>query len=155
MEKFSLRQGDVISGVVLAGLGLYIVLQAHAWNYYGPDGPGPGFFPTWYGFAMIALSVGLIAKSILRSETKKVAAADRMGTVRAVATWAAFAACVALMNVAGFFVSFFLFTIFIVMFVFRRSLLAAGVTAAGTAIAFYITFSVLLGVELPTGFLGF
>jgi putative tricarboxylic transport membrane protein len=155
MEKFGLRQGDIISGVVLAALGLYIVLQAHGWNYYGPDGPGPGFFPTWYGFAMIALSVGLVAKSILRSETKKVAAADRAGTVRALATWAAFAGCVALMNVVGFFPSFFLFTIFIVMFVFRRSLVTAGVTAAGTVAAFYITFSVLLGVQLPTGLLGF
>ena len=44
-----LARGDVASGVVLAGLGFYIVVQAWRWEYLGPDGPGPGFFPLWYG----------------------------------------------------------------------------------------------------------
>src|SRR5581483_7142725 len=122
MEKYNLRHGDVISGAVLAALGLYIVLQSRSWNYYSSDGPGPGFFPTWYGFAMIALSVVLIAKTILGNGVKKSIPADRALTMRALTTWVAFAASVALMSVAGFFLSFFLFTIFIVMFVFKRSL---------------------------------
>ena len=33
----------------------FIVTQARFWNYYTPDGPGPGFFPTWYGLLMIGL----------------------------------------------------------------------------------------------------
>ena len=51
-----LARGDVVSGAVLAGLGVFIVLEARRWEYLAPDGPGPGFFPMWYGIALIALS---------------------------------------------------------------------------------------------------
>ena len=60
MQKYNLRNGDVVSGAFLAALGLYIVAQAYSWNYYNPDGPGPGFFPTWYGLLMIGLALALI-----------------------------------------------------------------------------------------------
>ena len=66
MGKALVRDGDVISGAVLSALGLYIFLQAHQWDYSGPDGPGPGFFPTWYGLGMIALSLAMIGQRIRR-----------------------------------------------------------------------------------------
>ena len=55
-----LKKGDVISGAVLAALGVYIITQARAWDYYTLDGPGPGFFPFWYGVAMVVLSLLLV-----------------------------------------------------------------------------------------------
>ena len=67
MGKGLLRDGDVISGAALSALGLYIFLQAHQWDYSGPDGPGPGFFPTWYGLGMIALSLAMIGQKVRRS----------------------------------------------------------------------------------------
>jgi putative tricarboxylic transport membrane protein len=154
MGKDSLRNGDVISGAVLAALGAYIVLQAHAWNYYSSDGPGPGFFPTWYGLLMVVLSVALVVRTLLRVEPAKTKTADRSATALALATWVAFAATVALMGYLGFLLSFALFTFFLVTVVFRRSLVTAGATAVCTAVAFYLTFAVALGVQLPTGFLG-
>ena len=58
-----LQKGDVISGAVLAALGVYIITQARAWDYYTLDGPGPGFFPFWYGVVMLVLSLLLIVNS--------------------------------------------------------------------------------------------
>src|SRR5262245_52779331 len=58
-----LKKGDVISGAVLAALGVFIITQALAWDYYTLDGPGPGFFPFWYGIAMVVLSLLLIVNS--------------------------------------------------------------------------------------------
>ncbi len=153
--KYNLSNGDVISGAVLAALGAYIVLQAHVWNYYSPDGPGPGFFPTWYGLLMVALALLLIVRTLLGTESKKAETADRSATVLALATWVAFAAAVALMGFLGFLLSFALFTFFLVAVVFRRSLVTAGATAIGTAVAFHLSFAVALGVELPTGLFGF
>lgn len=49
------RRGDFWAGLVLAALGTYIVVSARAWVYMGEDGPGAGFFPVWYGSAMVAL----------------------------------------------------------------------------------------------------
>src|ERR1044071_6581148 len=109
----SLKGGDVISGGVLAALGPYIVIQSRAWEYSGPDGPGPGFFPLWYGVAMVALSLLLIATSIRKGSADN-GAIDWPGTRRALATWAAFALSVALMEWLGFIVSFALLTFFIV-----------------------------------------
>ena len=54
----------MISGAVLAALGVYIVMQSRAWDYYTVDGPGPGFFRSWYGVAMVVLSLLLVVSAI-------------------------------------------------------------------------------------------
>src|SRR5262245_62386599 len=100
MNKDLLRNGEVLSGAVLAALGVYIFLQSLAWDYYTADGPGPGFFPIWYGIAMVVLSLALIIGRI-----RKTAAAegpDWRSATRALATCAAFALSVVLMIPLGF-----------------------------------------------------
>jgi putative tricarboxylic transport membrane protein len=154
MQKYNLRNGDVISGALLAALGVYIILQSRAWNYYGPDGPGPGFFPTWYGLVMIGLALALIITTALKPKPKE-ALREPAGTGRALVAWLAFAACVAVMGVLGFLISFALFTFFVVAFIFQRPLVTAALTAVGTVAAFYLTFPILLSVPLPTGWFGF
>jgi putative tricarboxylic transport membrane protein len=155
------RNGEVISGAVLAALGVYIFLQSRAWDYYTADGPGPGFFPTWYGVAMVALSVALIVNNLARpksaaeSATTPARAVDWRAARRALGTWLAFAVAVALMWPLGFVVSFALFTFVIVAFVFRRPLRTAGVTAVAVSLVFYLIFPVTLDVQLPTGVFGF
>ncbi len=153
MNKDLLRNGDVLSAAVLAALGVYIFMEAREWTYVGDDGPGPGFFPIWYGIAMVVLSLGLIASTIAkqpRSETP-----DWPGVGRALITWAAFAVCAALRGWLGFLVSFAILTFFMVAFIFRRPPLTAAVVAVCTAAGFYVVFPLALSVELPTGVLGF
>ena len=154
MWKILLRDGDVISGATLSALGLYIFLQAHQWNYTGPDGPGPGFFPTWYGLGMIALSLVMIGQKI-RKGALAGGAIDWSAAVRGFGTWAAFTLSVALYRPLGFTVSFALLTCFIVAVIFRRPPLTAAMTGAGLAAAFYLVFAVALDVALPAGWLGF
>jgi putative tricarboxylic transport membrane protein len=153
MGKDFVRNGEAISGVVLAALGVYIFLQSRAWDYYTADGPGPGFFPTWYGVAMVVLSLALIVGSVRNGGECR--AIDWRAASRALGTWAAFAVSVALMGVLGFMVSFALLTFFVVTFVFKRSVLTAAVTAAAAAVVFHVVFPVMLDVQLPTGLLGF
>src|SRR2546423_13306424 len=119
MGNSLVRNGEVISGAVLAALGVYIFLQSRAYDYYTADGPGPGFFPTWYGVAIVVLSLALIVGSVRKSGAGR--AIDWEATGRALGTWAAFAVAVALMGTLGFVVSFALLTFFVVTFVFRRS----------------------------------
>src|SRR3989442_12559422 len=66
MEDRTRKSGDLWSGVALAALALYIIIQARQWGYLGPEGPGPGFFPLWYGVAMLALSALLIVSHLRR-----------------------------------------------------------------------------------------
>ena len=154
MNKAAFRDGDVISGGLLAALGLYIVLEARNWTYSGPGGPGPGFFPIWYGVLMIALSLAMIVGKLVKTRDEDGGAPDWRGIGRALITWLAFAAAVALLKPLGFLVSFGLLTLFLVTVVFRRSLVTAAVTAIALMLAFQLTFPVALSVPLPVGLLG-
>src|SRR5262249_62244812 len=91
MGRTIFKDGDVLSGAVLAALGVYIVMQSLAWEYSGPDGPGPGFFPFWYGVAMVALSLLLVVNAVRRSGGERQGCIGWPGTKRALAAWAAFA----------------------------------------------------------------
>jgi len=148
-----LKNGEFVSGAVLAALGVFIIMEAWQWEYLGPDGPGPGFFPLWYGVGLLVLSVTLMvvhARQAPAPESRGMA-----GTGRAFATWAALVVCVALLKVLGFIVAFSLLTLFIVQVLYRQPFGKALAVAVGGAIGFYLLFDVALNVALPAGKLGF
>jgi putative tricarboxylic transport membrane protein len=145
------RSGDFWSGIVLASLGAYVVSQAWRWDYLTEEGPGAGFFPLWYGGAMIVLSVVLIAATAMKPVRGR--AVNRHEIGRAVACWLAFVACIALMAWAGFVVAFALLTWFIVKVMAGESHLKAVVAAAGFALGFYALFELGLDLSLPRGVL--
>ena len=153
-------KGDAISAAVLAGLGGYIVLQARQWQYMAEDGPGPGFFPIWYGIALIILSLGVVGARIYRSRQgatpdKPRTAEQKRGIAHALMVWAAFAICIALLEVLGFLLAFGLLTAFIVAVIYGRSWLSALTVAFATSLGFYLVFPLALSVALPVGVLGF
>jgi putative tricarboxylic transport membrane protein len=150
-----LKKGDVISGAVLAALGVFIITQARAWDYYTLDGPGPGFFPFWYGVAMVVLSLLLIVNSARADSDGESKGVDWPGTGRAMTVWLAFALSVGLMDFLGFLISFALLAFFLVAVVFRRPFTTAAVVAVASALAFHLIFPVALSVSLPTGPFGF
>jgi putative tricarboxylic transport membrane protein len=156
MGRASLSYAEVISGALLAALGVFILTESRKWSYSTPEGPGPGFFPTWYGIAIIVLSLVVIIKALVKPDERDAdEGVDRMGTFRALSTWAAFAAGVALLEPLGFVLTLMLLTFFIVAVIFRRSLATAATTAIAVAAAFYVTFPLALNVALPVGRLGF
>src|SRR4051812_12837436 len=95
------RSGDFWSGLVLAALGTFIVVQAKSWDYMTEEGPGPGFFPIWYGGVMVVLSLLLVAGSVLKPAAHRADIAwNDVG--RAMTCWLAFVACIVLMRWVGF-----------------------------------------------------
>lgn len=155
MGEKSRRAADLWSGLALAALGAYIISQAWQWDYLGPDGPGPGFFPMWYGVAMAALSGFLVVSSTLDKTGTGESGIDWIRIRRALAAWLAFAASVALFRLIGFVSSFALLTFFIVAVMYRRPVKIAAIVAVATAAGFYLVFSVALGVALPVGVFDF
>ncbi len=154
MEEKNYKTGDLWSGLALAALGTYIIVAACQWDYLTPEGPGAGFFPLWYGIAMVALSGALVVSSVLRKP-------DGGGGIewekagRALATWLAIVASVALLKPLGFVVGFALLTFFIVAVMYRRPLKIAAAVAVAFAAGFYLLFPLALGLDLPAGLLGF
>jgi len=152
------RNGDFWSGLVLAALGAYIVTAARAWAYMTEDGPGAGFFPMWYGSLMIVLSLVLVARSAWPRTAADAGPAVQApiawrSLARALVCWIAFVACIALMNVLGFTVSFALLTWFIIAFMARRPQRVAIAVAVGFAALFYAIFVFGLELTLPSGYL--
>jgi putative tricarboxylic transport membrane protein len=151
MKSF-LRNADFWSGLALAALGAWIVSEARTWSYMGEDGPGAGFFPIWYGSAMIVLSLVLVAATVLKKPSAREAIRWRdLG--RALTCWLAFVAAIALMPFAGFAICFAFLTWFIVAVMARRPQRIALALAIGGAIAFHAIFVWALDLSLPTGML--
>ena len=144
---------DFYSGLALAALATYIILQARQWEYLGPDGPGPGFFPLWYSIAMAALSGVLVVSSMWREKDTGRVEWQKIG--RALAVWLALAVSVAALKPLGFVASFAALTFFIVACMYRRPLALAAAVAAASAAAFHVLFPLALGVPLPAGVFGF
>jgi len=146
-----LRSGDFWSGLALAALGAYILAQARGWVYLGEEGPGAGFFPTWYGGAMLVLSVLLVVGSVVKPAAH--AEVRWKDVSRALTCWVAFAVSIAMMPFAGFAVSFALLTWFIVKVMCGERQRTAIVVAVGGALFFYLLFDVALDLTLPRGLL--
>ena len=136
------RSPDFWSGLALAALGAYIVVQARGWDYLTDDGPGPGFFPLWYGIAILACSAWLVAFGNSPS-------AEWRGAGRALATWGAVALSVSVMQWIGFALSFGAAAFFIVAVMYRKPPAVAALVALCTVAGFYLVFPLALGVALP------
>jgi putative tricarboxylic transport membrane protein len=139
-------RADFWSGLALGGLGAYIIVTASRWEYLGADGPGPGFFPLWYGIAMAGLSLLLVLTSLKAKSEETI---NWSGAGRAFGAWAALALCVALLKIAGFAVSFAALTFFIVAVMYRRPYWVAAAVAVAAAAGFYLVFGLALDVKLP------
>ena len=137
---------DFWSGLALGGLGAYIVFEASRWEYLGPDGPGPGFFPLWYGMAIAGLSLALVVSSVLQTPADTI---HWRGAGRAFATWGALVVAVAALKLAGFLICFAALTFFVVAVMYRRPVWVAATVGVAAAAAFYALFPLALGVKLP------
>jgi putative tricarboxylic transport membrane protein len=146
-----LRSGDLWSGLALAGLGAYILFAANRWDYMTEEGPGPGFFPMWYGGIMLVLSLVLVAGAVMKpGRHAQVAWKD---VSRALVAWVAFVACIALMPVFGFVISFALLVAFIVKVMCAEKLRTAILVAVIGSAGFYALFEWALDLTLPKGML--
>ncbi|MGH8619888.1 MAG: tripartite tricarboxylate transporter TctB family protein [Burkholderiales bacterium] len=150
-----MKQGDFWSGLALAALGGGIVYAASGWDYLTPEGPGAGFFPLWYGIALLVLAVLLVVQSLRDGAPAEARKPFTAGHRRVIAVVIALAVTVVLLKVIGFTAAFGLLTLLPVRVLYARTWPVAVGTAAGLAAGFYLVFVFALGVELPAGPLGF
>lgn len=150
----AVRSADFWSGLALALLGGWIVMQARQWEYLGDDGPGAGFFPLWYGIAMLVLAVMLAGSAMMRA-AREADAVDWPGILRALLVWFVLALAVASFWLVGFVIGFALLYFFLAVAVYRRPWGTSIVEMLCLTLGFHLVFSLGLGVPLPTGWFGF
>ena len=150
-----MKKGDLFSGLLLIGLGIFIIQEALQLEYIADYGPGPGFLPLWLGIGFLALASPLVVITILRPMSPAIEGGSWKGMGRALAAWGGLMVTTALLKSVGFILSFSILTFFLVLVMDRRPLFTAVAVAAGSAFGFYLIFAVALGIALPIGPLGF
>lgn len=157
-----MKRPDIASGLVLAGLGVFVTQQAARLTYRDEFGPGPGLLPFWLGLLLIALASCLAVFSLRRKE--KSGEVDRIPSTefgqphrisRVLLAWLSLVVTVAALNVLGFIVSLGLLSFFLVYVVERRPLRNAITVAVAIALSFLLLFRAILPVPLPVSPWGF
>lgn len=154
--RVALRDGDVLAGVILAGFGAFVVISAKDWQYFGPGGPGPGFFPLWYGSLIVLLSCVMMFNRLRElAKRSREALPEHLGGIRrSLSVWFAFALTAILFQPLGFLISYSLFAFFLIYLIFGRPLATALVSSVLASALLYLIFAVALQLPLPTGLLG-
>jgi putative tricarboxylic transport membrane protein len=147
------KNGDLLAGLSLVGMGIFIIQRSLQLDYVNEYGPGPGFLPLWIGIGFVALAFSLVVTTVLRTASPEEGEWNKVG--RALAAWGGLIVATALLNRLGFILSFTILTLFLVFVLDRRPLLASLAVAVGSAFGFYLIFSVALRVSLPVGPWGF
>lgn len=156
-----MRRADVITGVAVTALGGFALVEAQGLSFYLAHVPGPGFFPVLLSVLLLALGAALTLVSLVRKKVQPDADADvetatsisevaRVGLVMG-----GFIACVALLTTVGFVPAMTLLALYLGYGVERLRGWAPLVAAVLIAISTYVLFGRLLGVQLPTGPLGY
>jgi putative tricarboxylic transport membrane protein len=151
LQRKNIFQGEVLAGLILSALGIFILLRAWAWEYTGDFGPGPGFLPFWLGVIIISFSL-LVIFATLRSSNHRKTPSDEKTTKpsRSLSSWFALMLAIALLAWLGFYFTFAILTTFLVLTLERRPVAVAVAIGLGTALVFYLVFSLALRVALPS-----
>jgi hypothetical protein len=138
--------------LIFAGFALAAFSQAGKLPFGRTSAPGAGFFPSVLAvvLAMIAL-IGFVSR--LRSNGASETLAGPLLWGKILLTVMVLLAFGAVFEFAGYLVTTFLFVMFLLRAVERKSWIQAGMVAVSASLVSYILFGLLLGAPLPKGFL--
>src|SRR5690606_3347465 len=118
-------------------------------------GPGPGFLPRVLSLTAAAFTMPLIVKrSNIGVGDQEDGEPFRNVAIRVLAIFGALALFLFFMQPLGFLISATLFILFLLATVESRPLFSSVLWSFGSAVIFYLIFSVGLNVNLPVGILG-
>lgn len=148
------NKANLVAGAALVAFGIYVILIATGMAYVSDVGPGHGFFPLWLGIGLVLFASALIISSLGAADIDKGSVSER-SLIMPLIGWLALMAAIALFNRLGFFLSFAILTVFLIVALERRPITLAIAVALGLAAAFHVVFVLALDVSLPKAVWGF
>ena len=116
------------------------------------NAPGAGFFPAVLAALLAVVSlIGLIAA--FRDASEQQISESRLVWKKIILTVTALLAFAFIFEYVGYIVTTFLFVVFLLRIVERKSWTQAGAVALSASLVSYIIFGLLLGAPLPAGLL--
>jgi putative tricarboxylic transport membrane protein len=129
----------------------YVVVASLQMEYYTRLGPGSGFFPFWLGLLMGGLSLIWLIQVSRQSGRPKDGAflPEKEGVLQILSILLALSATAFLMDLIGFQLTMFLFVVFLLRVLGRRSLWMTLIVAVVCSVGVYHVFGRFLDVQLP------
>lgn len=159
----AIRVPELVIPVGLFALGAFLIFYSREnYVYINPaSGPGPGFFPTWLGIALVILAAVLIISELISRRSRVPIEPEQAGghyhyppdvIVRPI-TLLLFAglvgAAIWIMGAVGTTAALATFVFTESLLIERRGLVRAGVAAVFIPLAVFLIFNVALRVPLP------
>lgn len=142
----------VCGGMAVLALGIAVVVFAHQLPYHSEYGPGPGFLPTWIGYALAACAIVVTIQELRTPDTGEAFFQGRTRT--AVTVLLMIAVTFLLFPLLGFSVGFALFVAATMRAMGRHRLVTCATTSVVTAVTIHLLFVHWLDIPLPTGLIG-
>ena len=143
--------GELVLALFFVALGLLWVGTAIRMPLWQGFAPQSGFMPLWYGVTLI----GLTAVVVFNLFRQKDDAAAEQPIRKPLLVLAAFAACIAGLELMGFIPAVFLMLLFMFVFIERLPIISSTLVAVATTAILFLIFRTWLKVALPIGPLGF
>ncbi len=140
-----------VSSLIIIAFSIWMVVESVQLNYYTPLGPGPGFFPLWLALSMAGLSTAWFIQLTFHPLQGKAIhfLPSRAGCWRIASLIVSVAVFGLLVERVGFSVLMFVFLLFLLTALGRKSaLVTLAVSILGSFGAYYV-FSHYLNVRLP------
>lgn len=152
-----MKNRDLVSSVVWIVLGGLFVVGALQQGLMRKGIPGPGFLPFLSGVALIFASLFVLIPALRKQETTVNGAffPERDSFRKILLALVALVAFGVVMEYAGFFLTTFLFMLFVTRIMEPNGWRLVTVLAFLTAAMAYLLFVVLMEAQLPKGLLGF
>jgi putative tricarboxylic transport membrane protein len=153
-----MKNRDLVSSAVCIFVGGLFVAGSLYNGLMRRGVPGPGFVPFFSGLALVFVSLFVLIPALAKREKAKSAEEffpERNSFRKILFALVGLIAFGAALKHAGYLLTTFFFMFFVTWIMEPKRWGASGVLALFAAILSYLLFVVLLGVELPKGFLGF
>jgi hypothetical protein len=151
------RRVHVILGLVVAGLGAWLLYLSHTDLAFRGENqePGPGYLPVLLTIGLVGLGLALTAAWIFgpraRSGDAPTLSLEPRGMARAGLVWLALVVCAFLIEPLGFLVAGEVLVILVIVVIERMRSIPSIVALLLVPPAMYLLFATLLEVQLPEG----
>jgi hypothetical protein len=147
MWKSTERSGELVIFGIIFCMGLVGILLSRAMPKGEYSVPGPGFFPALLGIGLCGVTLCSIVRLVIRKTTEK---GVEIGHRYIWATTVAIIGVSFLFERLGFILIMAIFVGFLLKLLSNLRWIACILWAVGAAIAAYLFFNSLLGVQLPS-----
>jgi len=148
-----MKKANIVASIIFAVFSIIVIVYtANTLPVVRQGVPGPGVFPIIVASVMLICSLSILITYI---KSKDITPIDLFseGPKRAYLTMGIMAVYLVLAPIIGFLTVTFAFSVGTIKWFSKRSLIYVIAVSLGITVFVYVTFSIVLNVPLPTGFL--